>query len=84
MAKSAALSEEVRPKHPPKKDKVSDQNGGDSQVDIPSPSPPSGFQRGLEPECIMGATEMEGQILFLVKWLVGAVGVAFATCPGLI
>ena len=29
---------------------------------------PIGFERGLEPEEIMGATEQDGQILFLMKW----------------
>jgi len=29
---------------------------------------PIGFERGLEPEEILGATEQDGQILFLMKW----------------
>ena len=29
---------------------------------------PVGFERGLEPEEILGATEQDGQILFLMKW----------------
>ena len=28
-----------------------------------------GFERGLEAEEILGATEQDGQILFLMKWL---------------
>ena len=40
----------------------------DKKVDVPDPNEPSGFARGLTPEEIMGATEMEGKILFLMKW----------------
>ena len=49
-------------------------NGGnssgsdDKRVDIPDPNEPSGFSRGLTPEEILGATEMDGKILFLMKW----------------
>ena len=49
-------------------------NGGESsgaddkKVDVPDPNEPSGFARGLIPEDILGATEMEGKILFLMKW----------------
>ena len=39
-----------------------------SKVDVPDLSEPSGFQRGLAAEEILGATEMDGQILFLIKW----------------
>ena len=28
----------------------------------------NGFERGLKAESILGATEMNGQILFLIKW----------------
>ena len=50
-------------------------NGGgsgseDKKVDVPDPNEPSGFDRGFTPQEIMGATEMEGKILFLMKWLV--------------
>ena len=39
-----------------------------NKVDVPEPSEPSGFRRGLVAEEILGATEMDGQILFLIKW----------------
>ena len=42
----------------------------DKKVDVPDPNEPSGFDRGFTPQEIMGATEMEGKILFLMKWLV--------------
>lgn len=35
---------------------------------MPDPAEPSGFEKGLDPEKILGATEMNGQILFLIKW----------------
>ena len=39
-----------------------------SKAEGPSPGEPSGFQRGLQAEQILGATELDGQILFLIKW----------------
>ena len=42
--------------------------GPENKVDVPDPNEPSGFDRGLTPEEILGATEMEGKILFLMKW----------------
>ena len=35
---------------------------------MPDSDTPSGFKKGYETEEIMGATEMNGQILFLIKW----------------
>ncbi len=39
-----------------------------SRPDVPDPTEMSGFQKGWGAEEILGATEMEGQILFLIKW----------------
>lgn len=41
---------------------------GERSVEMPDPDAPSGFKKGYEAEEIMGATEMNGQILFLIKW----------------
>lgn len=41
---------------------------GEQSMEVPDPQKPSGFERGLLAEAIMGATEVDGQILFLVKW----------------
>ena len=38
------------------------------KVEVPDPREPSGFERGYTPMEILGATEMEGQILFLIQW----------------
>uniref|UniRef100_W5N1F7 Heterochromatin protein 1 n=1 Tax=Lepisosteus oculatus TaxID=7918 RepID=W5N1F7_LEPOC len=33
-----------------------------------SAEPPRGFASGLEPECIIGSTDCEGELMFLLKW----------------
>ena len=46
-------------------------NGTDLKVEEQSEhedNEPIGFERGLEAEEILGATEQDGQILFLMKW----------------
>lgn len=55
-----------------RRDEVNGSGSGldDKKVDVPDPNEPSGFDRGLTPQEIMGATEMDGKILFLMKWLV--------------
>lgn len=44
----------------PKKKKVKSASEDDSQ--------PRGFDRGLEPERIIGATDSSGELMFLIKW----------------
>jgi len=41
---------------------------GDETVKLPNPDTPSGFKKGYEAEEIMGATDMNDQMLFLIKW----------------
>ena len=43
-------------------------NGVGAKTDIVEPVQLSGFARGMKAESILGATEMNGQILFLIKW----------------
>ena len=46
-------------------------NGGEVMVDLPGVDDAlSGFKKGYEAEEIVGATEMNDQILFLIKWSV--------------
>lgn len=43
-------------------------NGMGAKADVVEPVQLSGFARGMKAESILGATEMSGQILFLIKW----------------
>lgn len=63
-------SEEPRREEPRREEVNGGESSGtdDKKVDVPDPNEPSGFARGLVPEEILGATEMEGRILFLMKW----------------
>lgn len=68
--KRAHFMEDSPTPSPRPKEESSDINGDlSNKVDVPDrDSEPSGFQRGLKAEDILGATEVNGQILFLVKW----------------
>lgn len=63
MSNKSVKSSKDAPSHP-------DVNGESNKVDIPDPSAKSGFAKGYEAEEILGATEMNKQILFLIKWYV--------------
>ena len=60
--------EEVRSKEVKGHDHAEQNANGEESMEVPDPSDPSGFQQGLVAQEIMGATEMEGHILFLIKW----------------
>lgn len=40
----------------------------DLKVEAPDVREPSGFEKGYTPLELLGATEMDGQILFLIQW----------------
>lgn len=39
-----------------------------TEVDRPDPEEPNGFDKNLTPTEILGATEVDGHILFLIQW----------------
>ena len=53
---------------PDKEDELKGGVKGDA-IALPDTCIKTGFERGLEAETILGATEEGGQIMFLIKWL---------------
>lgn len=53
-----------------KKDNPPDRKGVPEEVGLPDPGEPNGFDRGYKPKEIVGATELNGHILFLIQWYV--------------
>nr|XP_015213655.1 PREDICTED: chromobox protein homolog 3-like isoform X2 [Lepisosteus oculatus] len=52
---------------PPEQDREQP-DGGEQSHGQESAEPPRGFASGLEPECIIGSTDCEGELMFLLKW----------------
>ena len=51
-----------------KKTEASSQYMEETKIEIPTPKSPNGFQKGYEAEGIIGSTEINDEILFLIKW----------------
>ncbi len=61
---SKAVNGESVKKSPKKLSKVNPTE----EIELPDPDDPNGFDRGLTPKQIVGATELNGHILFLIQW----------------
>ncbi len=62
-------SPRTAPKLDPKVDPKVDPNSTE-EIELPDPDEPNGFDKGLTPKQIVGATELNGHILFLIQWYV--------------
>ena len=73
MTDAERLKKESKPAASASGQNHDEENGENSEGEIPNPSlpnpnTPSGFDKNLIAEDILGATEVEGHILFLIKW----------------